>query len=90
MTTQTHAWYQLARVYGEHTHEEIVLQSPSYELVKEEFDSIVKQTLKEEDSDTDSLEIEKINVTIDEYGDVDEVSDNETLAEQIFNPYPED
>ena len=90
MTTETHTWFQLTHDYGDYSHSEILYQSPSHEKIKEEFDFAIKQTLEEEDSYTDSLEVEKIIVTLDEDGDVDDVLDYETIAGHVFKPYPED
>jgi hypothetical protein len=92
MTTKTHTWYQLTKYYGEYSHTEVVIQSPNYPKVKGEYDSLFKETIAEGDESwTDSLEIEKIIVTLDEDGDVDDVVDYlETIDEHVFKPNPED
>ena len=88
MTKQTA--YQLTHDYGEYSHSESLIQSTSYQEVKDAFDAAVLQTLSEEDSYTDNLAIESILVTLDEDGEIDDVVDYlEVIEEHIFNE-PED
>ena len=88
MKTQTA--YQLTHDYGNYSHSDLLIQSTSYQVVKDDFDSAVLQTLGEEDSTTDCLAIESITVTLDEDGEIDDVIDIlEVIEEHIFNE-PED
>ena len=82
--------YQLTHDYGNYSHTEALLQSPNFQEVKDEFDSVVLQTLNEVDSYTDCLTIESILVELNEDGDVEDVIDYlDVIEERVFNQ-PED
>jgi hypothetical protein len=86
MTTQT--FYQLNHDYGSYSHSEVLILDKDYDLVKEAYNEAYQSTIDEEDSFTDSLSIESVEVTLDEDGEVDEIIDYiEVLDECVFKPY---
>ena len=86
--------YQINHDYGDYSHSEILEQSLDLSSITESYNKLVDETNLERDSNpdsfyTDSLELEQIQVTLDEDGNIEDVVDyQDTLFETIYNPYP--
>ena len=92
MTTTTA--YQIMHDYGEYSHSEVLEQSLDLIAITKWYNQYVNETNLERELgtdvfNTDSIELEQIQVTLDEDGNIEDVVDyQDVLLETIYNPYP--
>ena len=86
--------YQINHDYGEYSHHEVLEQSLDLSVITKSYNKYVDDTNLERELgtdafSTDSIELEQIQVTLDEDGNIEDVVDyQDVLFETIYNPYP--
>ena len=87
--------YQINHEYGEYSHSEVLEQSLDLNVITQSYKKYVDDTNRERELgtdiwSTDSIELEQIQVTLDEDGNIEDVVDYEdVLFETIYNPFPD-
>ena len=87
--------YQINREYGDYSHGEVLEQSLDLSTITKSYHEYVDETNLERELgtdlwSTDSIELEQIQVTLDEDGNIEDVVDYEdVLFETIYNPFPD-
>jgi hypothetical protein len=87
--------YQIMHDYGDYSHSEVLEQSLDYDSILKSYNVIVDSTNLERELGTDvfytdCILLEQIQVTLDDDGNIEDVTDyQDVLAETIYNPYPD-